>query len=170
MKKISCFTLVEILAVLAITGILTVGTAVGVNRMWQNNRIDICESEMRDFTMAFKSYYTDYKKLEILPDTNYDTVIAEVVKLLNDKYLSCDIEIAEIAEDKKSVRLVSSIKKDPWNNKYEFNIYTYSGADSGIKPGLIVITSNGPDAQSNKDGYTDGNFGDDIIAVVDPNS
>lgn len=61
MKKISCFTLVEILAVLAITGILTVGTAVGVNRMWQNNRIDICESEMRDFTMAFKSYYTDYK-------------------------------------------------------------------------------------------------------------
>lgn len=31
MKKISCFTLVEILAVLAITGILTVGTAVGVN-------------------------------------------------------------------------------------------------------------------------------------------
>ena len=99
-----------------------------------------------------------------------DTVIAEVVELLNDKYLSCDIEIAEIAEDKKSVRLVSNIKKDPWNNKYEFNIYTYSGADSGIKPGLIVITSNGPDAQSNKDGYTDGNFGDDIIAVVDPNS
>ena len=169
MKKISCFTLVEILAVLAITGILTVGTAVGVNRMWQNNRIDICESEMRDFTMAFKSYYTDYKKLEILPDTNYDTVIAEVVELLNDKYLSCDIEIAEIAEDKKSVRLVSSIKKDPWNNKYEFNIYTYSGAGSTSMPGLVIISSYGKDSKSNKAEYKNGNYGDDVIAIINPN-
>lgn len=170
MKKISCFTLVEILAVLAITGILTVGMVVGVNRIWQNNRIDICESEMRDFTTAFKSYYTDYKRLEILPDINYETIIAEVVDLLNDKYLSCNVEISEIATDKKSVRLVSSVKKDPWNNKYEFNIYTYSGVDSDIKPGLIVITSNGPDAKSNREEYKDGNFGDDIIAIVDPNS
>ena len=168
MKKTSCFTLVEILAVIAITGILTVGTIVGVNRMWQNNRIDICESELRDFTTAFKSYYTDYKKPEILPDVNYESVITEWVKLLNDKYLSYDVEIAEIGEDKKSVKLSSVIKKDPWNNKYEFYIYTYSGADSTTKAGLVVITSNGPDAQSNKEGYTDGNFGDDIIAIVDP--
>ena len=39
MKKISCFTLVEILAVLAITGILTVGTAVGVNRMCRTTEL-----------------------------------------------------------------------------------------------------------------------------------
>lgn len=170
MKKKSCFTLVEILAVLALTGILTVGTVVGVNRIWQNNRIDVCESDMRDFTNAFKSYYTDYQKLEIVPDVNYESVIREWVRLLNDKYLSCEVEVAEIAADKKSVKLISKLKTDPWNNKYEFNIYTYSGADSTTKAGVVVITSNGPDAQSNKAGYTDGNFGDDIIAIVDPNS
>ena len=48
MNKKKCFTLVEILAVLAISGILLVGTAVGVNTLWQNNRVDICESEMRN--------------------------------------------------------------------------------------------------------------------------
>ena len=41
MKRKQCFTLVEILAVVAITGILITGTAVGVNALWQNNRVDI---------------------------------------------------------------------------------------------------------------------------------
>ena len=42
MNKKKCFTLVEILAVVAISGILLVGTAVGVNTLWQNNRVENC--------------------------------------------------------------------------------------------------------------------------------
>ena len=43
MNKKKSFTLVELLAVIAISGILIVGTAFGVNTLWQNNRVDICE-------------------------------------------------------------------------------------------------------------------------------
>lgn len=169
MKKKNSFTLVEILAVLAIVGILTVGTVVGVNKLWQNNRIDVCESEMRDFTTAFKSYYTDYEKLEIAPDTNYETVLSEIVELLNSKYLSCDIEVAEISADKKKVRLQTKLKEDPWNSKYEFDIYTYSGTDADSRTGLVIISSKGPDSKSSRAEYKNGVFNDDIIAIVEPN-
>ena len=169
MNKKKCFTLVEILAVVAISGILLVGTAVGVNTLWQNNRVDICESEMRDFTNAFKSYLTDYETIKVEPDSNYEDVMNAVVELLNSKYLSCDVEIDTVADDKKSITLKTKIKEDPWGNKYEFYIYTYSGADGTSMPGLVIISSYGKDSKSNKSEYKTGNYGDDVIAIINPN-
>jgi len=169
MNKKKCFTLVEILAVVAISGILLVGTAVGVNTLWQNNRVDICESEMRDFTNAFKSYLTDYETIKAEPDSNYEDVMNAVVELLNSKYLSCDVEIDTVADDKKSITLKTKIKEDPWGNKYEFYIYTYSGADGTSMPGLVIISSYGKDSKSNKSEYKTGNYGDDVIAIINPN-
>ena len=169
MSKKRSFTLVEILAVLTISGILIVGTVVGVNTLWQNNRVDICESEMREFSNAFKSYFTDYGSITIADDGNYENVINAVVELLNSKYLSCDIEVTNLADDKKSVTLKTKIKEDPWGNKYELYIYTYSGADSTSMPGLVIVSSRGRDSISNKSEYKDGNYGDDVITVIKPN-
>ena len=169
MNKKNSFTLVEILAVLAISGILLVGTAVGVNTLWQNNRVDICESEMRDFTNGFKSYLTDYETIKAEPDSNYEDVMNAVVELLNSKYLSCDVEIDTISDDKKSITLKTKIKEDPWGNKYEFYIYTYSGPDGASMPGLVIISSCGKDSQSNKAEYKNGDYADDIIAIINPN-
>lgn len=169
MNKKRSFTLVEILAVVAISGILLVGTAVGVNSLWQNNRVDICESEMRDFANAFKSYLTDYETIKAEPDSNYEEVMNAAVELLNSKYLSCDVEIDAIADDKKSITLKTKIKEDPWGNKYEFNIYTYSGVDATSMPGLVIISSYGKDSKSNKAEYKTGNYGDDVITVINPN-
>lgn len=169
MKKKKCFTLVEILAVLAICSILFVGTAFGVNTLWQNNRVDICESEMRDFTNAFKSYFTDYSTITAEPDGNYEDVMNEVLELLNSKYLPCEVEVFQVADDKKSITLRTKLKEDPWGNKYEFNIYTYSDEDSTSLPGLVIISSSGRDSKSNKAEYKTGNYGDDVIAVINPN-
>lgn len=169
MNKKNSFTLVEILAVLAISGILLVGTAVGVNTLWQNNRVDICESEMRDFTNGFKSYLTDYETIKAEPDSNYENVMNAVVELLNTKYLSCDVEIGTISDDKKSIILKTKLKEDPWGNKYEIYIYTYSGADATTTPGLVIISSCGKDAVSSKSEYKDGDYGDDVIAIINPN-
>ncbi len=163
------FTLVEILGVVVLIGILIAGTSVTVNRVWQNNRIDICESELRDMTTAFKSYFTDYGAIVVAPDGNYETVLNETIEILNNKYLSFAVEVTEIAADKRSAVLETKIKTDPWNNKYSLNIYTYDGADETSVSGLIVIASNGIDAQSSRTTYADGNFGDDVIAVVEPN-
>lgn len=169
MNRKKGFTLVEILAVLAITGILIVGTAVGVNTLWQNNRVDICESELRDFSNSFKSYITDYRAIVISPDSNYENVLSETAEILSRKYLSCDIEIKEVSDDKRSATLQTKLKEDPWGNQYEFYIYTYEGEDAESMPGLIIISSCGKDAKSNKHEYKDGNYGDDVIAVIKPN-
>lgn len=169
MKKKRSFTLVEILAVLAISGILIVGTAVGINTLWQNNRVDICESEMREFSNAFKSYFTDYGSITAEPDSNYEDKIDAVVELLNSKYLSCDVIVDNIADDKRSIVLKTKTKEDPWGNKYEFYIYTYSGDDSTSQPGLIIISSAGKNALSNKAEYKNGNYDDDIITLIAPN-
>ena len=146
------------------------GTVVALNRVWQNNRIDICVSELRDITAALKSYFTDYGNIIAEPDANYETVIDEVTELLNNRYLPYEIGKEAVAADKKSVRLKTKIKADPLGNPYEFDIYTYSGGDAGSVPGLVIISSYGPDSVSNKEVYAAGVFKDDIIAVVEPKS
>ena len=167
MKK-KCFTFVEILAVIAIIGILITGTAISINRAYQNNRIDTCESELREMTTAFKNYYTDYGNIIIEPDLNYETVAEETVEILNKKYLPYSIDIKEISNDKKRIKLETSVKNDPWNQKYQLDIYTYAGDDAEGVPGLVVISSNGQDAKSSRENYSENEFGDDIIAVIEP--
>ena len=74
-----------------------------------------------------------------------------------------------ISSDKKSAALETVIKNDPWGQKYRLNIYTYNADDSESIPGMVVITSNGADSMSNKSSYSSEDFGDDIIAVIEPN-
>ena len=168
-NKKKCFTLVEILGVMGLVSVLTVAISVGVNRIWQNNRVDICESELREMASAFKSYFTDYSNITISPDSNYENVLDETVELLNTKYLPYEIKVNEVAADKKSAILETVIKHDPWNRKYMMNIYTYAGDNAESIPGMIIISSNGADCVSNKDSYSSDDFGDDIIAVIEPN-
>lgn len=165
MKK-KGFTLVEILAVLAVVGILITGIAVSFNKAWQNNRVDACESELREMVTAFKSYITDYGNITVDSSMDYDTVINEVVSTLNSKYLPYDVEKTGVSADGKSITLKTKLKTDPWNNKYSLHIYT---AQEGTVPGLIVIASSGPDSKSNETEYSSENYGDDIVAVIKPN-
>ena len=91
------------------------------------------------------------------------------MELLNTKYLPYEIKVNEVAADKKSAILETVIKHDPWNRKYMMNIYTYAGDNAESIPGMIIISSNGADCVSNKDSYSSDDFGDDIIAVIEPN-
>lgn len=165
MKK-KGFTFVEILAVIAIAGILITGSAIGFNKAWQNNRVDTCESELREMVTAFKSYITDYGIITIDTSMDYDTVIDEVVNTLNSKYLPYDVEKTGVSADGKSVTLKTKVKTDPWNNKYCLHIYT---AEEGTVPGLIVVASSGSDSKSNETEYSSENYGDDIVAIIKPN-
>lgn len=165
MKK-KGFTFVEILAVLTVAGILITGIAVSFNKAWQNNRVDACESELREMVTAFKSYITDYGNITVDSSMDYDTVIDEVVSTLNSKYLPYDVEKTGVSADGKSITLKTKLKTDPWNNKYSLHIYT---AQEGTVPGLIVIASSGPDSKSNETEYSSENYGDDIVAVIKPN-
>lgn len=167
MKK-RCFTFVEILAVMAIIGILITGTAIALNQAWENSKTDTCESELREMTTALKSYFTDYGNIIIEPDTNYENTLNEIVNVLNKKYLPYEVKVTQISDDRKSVNLETKIKEDPWNNIYKISMYTYGGEDRDSISGLVVISSAGRDAKSNETAYCVNDFGDDIIAVVEP--
>lgn len=161
------FTLIEVMTVIVIIGILSAITAVSYNRVWQNHRIDIAESELREIANAFSSYATDYGNIVIANDINYNTVITEIVEQMNRQYLTFEIEVSEIAADKKSVRLTTKLKSDPWKHKYDISIYTYDGEDKDSISGLIVISSRGPDGISQMPLYKTNTFGDDVIAIVE---
>lgn len=162
------FTLVEILVTIAVIGILITCTAVTYNRVWRNSQIDTCESDLRDISSSFSSFFVDYGNIVIKDDTNYEAVLDETVEILNKQYLTHQIAVTEIATDKKSVKLTTKTKNDPWGNKYNFDIYTYSGDDKESIPGLILIYSKGVDGKSNHTTYKEQNFGDDVIAIVEP--
>ena len=112
MKK--AFTLIEILAVTALCGILIVSSAISLNKVWQNNQIDVCESELREIVNGFKSYFVDYGNIVISDDTNYETVLNEILNTLNRQYLPYEFTIDNIADNKRSVSLISKLKTDPW--------------------------------------------------------
>lgn len=162
------FTLVEVLASLVIIGVIISATAVTYNKVWQNNQIDICENDLRDISSSFSSYMIDYGNIVIANDINYETVLEEIVDTLNKQYLSSEIKVDEIASDMKSVKLTTKTKADPWKGKYQINIYTYSGDDKDSIPGLIIITSSGVNGLSSRVTYTDGIYGDDIMAILEP--
>lgn len=162
------FTLIETLAVLSIIGILITVSAVTYNRAWQNNQIDIAESDLREMAAAFSSYIIDYGNIILTDDMNYASALAETVERLNRQYLTYELEIEKIAEDQRSVRLRTKVKADPWKHRYEINIYTYDGPDKESVSGLIVISSYGIDGTSQRAFYQEDHYGDDIIAIVEP--
>ena len=164
MKK--CFTLIEIIAVLSVIGIIITGTAVSLKRSWQNTRIDTCESDLREMTAGFRNYLIDRGNIVLEPDEDYESNLNKTIELLNKEYMPYEIKIESISTDKKSACLKTKIKEDPWNNKYEIQIYT-SPENTNLK-GLAVIISCGPDGKSNSEKYKDEDFGDDIIAVIEP--
>lgn len=164
--KAKGFTFVEILAVLAVMGILITGITVTFSKAWQNNRVDACESELREMVTGFKSYITDYGNITVDSSMDFDAVVGEIIATLNSKYLPYDVDISSIAPDKSSVTLETKLKTDPWKNQYILHVYTDS---EGSVPGLIVIASNGPDSKSNSTEYSSENYGDDIVAIIKPN-
>ncbi|NLB81444.1 MAG: type II secretion system protein [Clostridiaceae bacterium] len=167
MKK--AFTLIEILAVTALCGILIVSSAISLNKVWQNNQIDVCESELREIVNGFKSYFVDYGNIVISDDTNYETVLSETLNTLNRQYLPYEFAVDSVADNKRSASLASKLKTDPWNGKFKIHIYTYDGEDKESTSGLVVVSSNGVDTKSNLSTYKDNDYGDDIVAIIEPN-
>lgn len=162
------FTLIEMMVVISIIGLLSASGIVVYNTVWRNHQTDTAETDLRDISSAFSSYLIDYGNITISDDLNYENVLNEILELLNKQYLSYEIETDEIASDKRSVKLITKHKTDPWKHKYRISIYTYNGDDNESIPGLVIITSSGIDGQSSISTYKDGNFGDDIVAIVEP--
>lgn len=162
------FTLVEMLIVIAVLGILSTSGIITFNTVWRNHQIDTAETDLRNISSAFSSYLIDYGNIIIANDLNYENVLNEILDILNKQYLNYEVKIDEIASNKRSVKLTTKQKTDPWKNRYYISIYTYNGDDKESIPGLVIITSNGIDGQSSTYTYKSGDFGDDIVAVIEP--
>lgn len=165
--KKSAFTIVELLTVTAIISILITASAIPLNRLWRNNQVDICESEIRELTAGLKSYITDYGGIVIANDMNYETVAGELINILNKQYFPYELRLDSIAADKRSMVLSTKIKMDPWGGHYKLSVYTYNGSDHDSIPGLVIISSSGVDGQSSIGTYKDGEYGDDVLAVME---
>ena len=160
------FTLMELIIVLGITALLLGFGGYSYSKAYRNNQIDRTESELRDMSNSFQAYILDYGRISISPDINYNNSVDKIIETLNNDYLNYSVELSKISDDKKSFELVTQKKTDAWNNPYKIYIYTDEG--TGID-GLIIIASCGEDSSSNGTEYKNGNYGDDVLAIIEPN-
>ena len=109
-------TLVELLAAIAIMGIMSGVAVIAVNGVLQNSKEKYYASLRSNIIVAAKSYYADHRGL--LPKLNRQRKLS-VQTLVNNKYIE-----KPIAHDKKSscvensVITVTKVSKD----KYEYSI------------------------------------------------
>lgn len=163
------FTILELIIVMAVSAILLGFGGFEYHKAYRNNQIDRAESDIRDMSLSFQNYLLDYGKIVLASDINYKNSVKEVVQILNDNYMNYGVELASVAEDNKSFEIITKNKTDPWNNQYKINIYTYDGDDKSSIDGLIIISSAGEDGRFNDVYYKNSNYGDDVIAVIEPN-
>ena len=168
-KRKRAFTLVEIMVVIVIIGIVTVAGYGAYNTAITNSKIDATETDLRAYSQSISSYFADYTNIKIddtLTEAAYNDRADEIVDLLNRQYLPTNIVRVETASNKTNFTCETTFKKDPWNNKYMVYINTKDA--TGLPAGTVIIASYGKDGISSSSTYSSGDFGDDIIAIVEP--
>lgn len=168
-KVKKAFTLVEIMATIVIIGIVTVIGYGAYDTTVTNAKIDATETDLRAYSQSISSYFTDYTEIKIddtLTDDAYNAKADEIVDLLNRQYLPTDIRRVETATDRTSFTCETTFKKDPWNKKYM--VYVNTKAATGLPAGTVIVASFGKDGISSSSTYSSGDFGDDILAIIEP--
>lgn len=168
-KRKQAFTLVEIMVTIVIIGIVTVAAYGAYDTAVTNSKIDAAESDLRAYSQSISSYFSDYTEIKIddtLTETAYNDKADEIVDLLNRQYLPTNIKRIDTASNKASFTCETTFKKDPWSNKYL--VYINTKAATGLPAGTVIIASYGKDGISSSSTYASGEFGDDIIAIIEP--
>lgn len=168
-RKRKAFTLVEVMAVIVIIGIIGAFSYKSYQTTLKNQRIDATEADLRAFSQSFSSYNIDYGSIEIsdtLTDAAYRDKVDEVIGILNRQYLPVEIQFDSVITGRKGFKCTTKLKKDPWDQLYE--IYINTKEETGVPSGVVVVTSKGPDRESQFNTYASNNYGDDILVIIEP--
>lgn len=170
------FTLIEILVVLLIIGLIVGMSVTRIETTRTNNNIDTVEADLRVFSLDINNYNLDHGGLMIEDCTTYDDAsYRKEAKILITKfsnYLTNGFDVdnmiatVDTVNDKCKIQVKTTLKEDPWGNKYVALI--------DAKTGNLIITSNGPDLKPSKEGpnpddysmYSSGEFGDDVLVII----
>ncbi len=130
------FTLVELLATIAIMGIMSGIAIMGVGRIIRRSRINYYKAEKNMIEIATKNYFADHRSL--LPKKANQSREIYVETLLTTKYLekepmSHNNETTCLSSgENKSKITIKKISKD----KYEYKVYLYcKGIDEKLSNG-----------------------------------
>ena len=156
------FTVIEMLTVIFIVGLLIAIVTPRFGQVSHRNDLDTVESTLRMKSSYVVNYLNDYGEVYIditapVADINADALA--IAKSLN-AYLPYDYSLdhsSAVVHDNKRIDIQSNIE-DPWGEKYRVHI--------GIGTGAIIIASNGPDSFSSASTYGSGDFGDDLIVII----
>lgn len=163
------FTIVEIMVVIFIIGILIAALTPRLSQAQLNSSIDKTEADLRVYAMDFNNYIVDYGGVYIrdcltLSSAELEENSKDLMENLN-AYMTFSVKdtpdkIDNSGGTKCRVEVEAQNKQDPWGNKYRILMDTAHS--------IIIVTSPGPDAKFSIDTYADGDFGDDIIVIVEP--
>lgn len=193
-KKQNGFTMVELLVVMFIIFLLM---GLGINsygKYYENAKSNTVKQELSGWMSDINQYIEDYGKPVFsasdknitsqetylayiyngtadagtsgIPATDaYDFASGAFLGLLQ-KYIAESLCLetpssAVYTDDTHHYTVLTTrVKRDPWGSRYYFYIDTVSG--------VVIVLSPGPDGIHDISQYATGNYGDDMVLVVDP--
>jgi prepilin-type N-terminal cleavage/methylation domain-containing protein len=188
-------TFVEVMIVILIIAILITISSIQYNNITNNSRIQSAENDLSGWMSDINHYIEDYGPFrvdikdgidteeeylsflcgitnEIIPDdekdfSGFDDISNSPLNIFQSYCTNAfviadpvnDVEF-EKEENRHYIILTTRYQKDPWGQRYKIICDTVSGK--------IVVVSAGKDTIFNINSYKIGNYGDDVILVVNP--
>ena len=158
--KKKAFTLMEIIVVIVILAVLMAGLAFYGSSSINRTRIQTTETYLRvlasDMEAAFDDY-GPYIRNALLEEDVQEAKVKAFCETISEGYLHTMLNTTTL-EVFTNGFTVETTDVDPWGSPYVIYYVTLSESE-----GNFIAMSPGPDLMSNKEGYIQGRFADDIV-------
>lgn len=165
-KKKKGYTLVEVIAVMAIIAVLTIGVGVVSVRNVRKANIDQTASDLQIFSTNMGDAYYEIGAPIIDPaGTDGSAQFQNYLTELQDSYMNCTFDMASIEATSNGFKVDFASPTDAFDNQFTMWCTTKEGLDP-----YIMIVSGGPDGAIDTSNYDDQDYGDDIVMIIHPKS
>lgn len=166
--KGSGFSFIEFVLCVALLALFGAGATIYGVQQVKKGKITSTTSTLQVFATDMEAILEDLGTIEIEEGSTEiarKSDILEYIALIEESYTHTHFDKKTLIISESGFEICTDEQIDGWDAKFKLMYNTNS--KKGL-PGTCILTSSGPNLTFETDGYTKGEFGDDILLIVQP--